>query len=99
MRAAPTKVVRFLLMVALAAIVALAPPIASGSSKSVTLRLLFPTVAQSATDILIANFERQFPDIQISPQYLPSDQETQLLVTQFQAGNAPDIIMAQPGNM
>jgi raffinose/stachyose/melibiose transport system substrate-binding protein len=64
----------------------------------VTLTMLMPTTYQFATDIMNKNFERVYPNINIQVQYLPSDQLSTLLVTQLQAGNAPDLFFTKPGN-
>jgi raffinose/stachyose/melibiose transport system substrate-binding protein len=86
---------------ALAALaLALGLPVASGSRHDVvTLRALFPTTAQSGYQILVANFNRVYPDIHIDAQFLPSDTLSTLLVTQFAAGNAPDVFHLQAGNL
>jgi raffinose/stachyose/melibiose transport system substrate-binding protein len=73
--------------------------VASGArTETVTLRALLPTTAQQGWQILIANFERVFPDVKIDAQFLPSDQLTPLLLTQLQAGNGPDLIFVNGGN-
>jgi raffinose/stachyose/melibiose transport system substrate-binding protein len=64
----------------------------------VTLRLFATTNVQIAQDILDKNFERVYPNIHIEATYATSPNPyAQTLLTQFQAGNAPDIIYAQPG--
>jgi raffinose/stachyose/melibiose transport system substrate-binding protein len=87
-------------VLALSAALAISLPTASGSRHDVvTLRALFPTTAQAGYQILVANFNRVYPDIHIDAQFLPSDTLGQLLVTQVQAGNAPDIVHLQAGNL
>jgi raffinose/stachyose/melibiose transport system substrate-binding protein len=68
--------------------------VASATAKShetVTLNLLMASTQQPGFTILIANFERVYPDIKINATYIPSPSLPQLLLTQFQAGNAPDL--------
>lgn len=74
-------------------------PTATGASQGgqTTVRALFPTTAQQGYEILVANFERVFPNINIETQFLPSDTLGQLLITQLQAGNAPDVVHLQTG--
>jgi raffinose/stachyose/melibiose transport system substrate-binding protein len=94
-RTTPTLVV---VVVAAVASMAVGLSVASAKPKaSVTLTMLMPTTFQFATDIANKNFSRIYPDIQIQAQYLPSDQLSTLLVTQLQAGNAPDLFFTKPG--
>jgi raffinose/stachyose/melibiose transport system substrate-binding protein len=71
----------------------------SGNHKDdVTLRLVSGTAQQAATDIIIANFQRVNPGIKVTAQYLDSNTLKVVLVTQLQAGNAPDIVRLQAGS-
>jgi raffinose/stachyose/melibiose transport system substrate-binding protein len=71
---------------------------AATTKDTVTLRALFPTTGQQGWQILVDNFQRVFPSIKIDVQFLPSDQLTQLVLTQLQAGNAPDLMFLNNGN-
>lgn len=64
---------------------------------SVTLQFVTTNTIQPAFQVLIANFNRVYPDIQINATYLPSDQYNSLIPTQLAAGNAPDLFTAFPG--
>jgi raffinose/stachyose/melibiose transport system substrate-binding protein len=48
-------------------------------------------------DVVIANFERVYPNIRIDPTYAPSATYAQLLATEFASGNAPDLLFVGPG--
>ncbi|MDQ3674680.1 MAG: extracellular solute-binding protein [Gemmatimonadota bacterium] len=69
----------------------------SAANEEVTLRALFASINQPAQEILNKNFERVYPNIKIQAQYLSSDALATLLVTQLQAGNAPDVFSTVPG--
>src|ERR1700750_186396 len=74
--------------------------IASATARShdtVTLNLMMASTQSPGFSILIANFERVYPDIKIEPTYVPSSNISQVLLTQFQAGNAPDLFHMLPG--
>jgi raffinose/stachyose/melibiose transport system substrate-binding protein len=71
---------------------------ASGRTQAVTLRVLMPTTGQPPLDLLIKNFERVYPNIQVEAQYLPSPDLPGYLATQLQAGTAADLIYVQSGN-
>jgi len=45
-----------------------------------------------AIDALVKNFERQHPDIGIKTDYAPIPTYGQVIQTQFQAGNGPDLV-------
>jgi raffinose/stachyose/melibiose transport system substrate-binding protein len=64
----------------------------------VTLRLLESTTNQKSTEAVVADFERANPNIKIQTQFVSSDDMERLLLTQLQAGNAPDIFRIQMGN-
>jgi raffinose/stachyose/melibiose transport system substrate-binding protein len=64
----------------------------------ITLTLLGSTGGgQAATEIMVKNFERVYPNINIQDTYVDTATEMTLLLTQFQAGNAPDIFPLNPG--
>jgi raffinose/stachyose/melibiose transport system substrate-binding protein len=69
----------------------------AGSRETVTLNMLMASSQQSPMSILIANFERVYPDIDINATFVPSTALVPLLLTQLQAGNAPDIFHMVPG--
>jgi raffinose/stachyose/melibiose transport system substrate-binding protein len=71
---------------------------ASAKSNAVTLRLLYNNTGSAAMNLLIANFERVNPNIHIEPTYVDGGTPlTTTLLTQLQAGNAPDVFQMQPG--
>jgi raffinose/stachyose/melibiose transport system substrate-binding protein len=63
----------------------------SAKSETVNLTLLSTTSAQASMDIMIANFNRVYPEIKINPVYQATPQMRTLLLTQLQANNAPDV--------
>jgi raffinose/stachyose/melibiose transport system substrate-binding protein len=67
------------------------------SRATVSISLLVPTTQQPAFSILIPNFERVYPDIHVEVTYLASTTIPTVLLTQFQAGNAPDMFHMQSG--
>lgn len=80
-------------------LVVIAPVAASARSTAdpVKLTMLWPIELKAAMDVVVANFQRVYPNITIEPQYLPNRQmETQLLV-QLAAGNAPDVFKTHVG--
>ena len=64
---------------------------------AVTLRLLATTGNVPAWQAWKANFERANPDITIALEHLNVAQYPQVLLTQLQAGNGPDLIYTQGG--
>jgi raffinose/stachyose/melibiose transport system substrate-binding protein len=89
------RFVTLALATALAVTVGLSP--ASARTADTTLKLLETNTTGQAWPILIANFQRVYPDIKIEASYLPGNQLSALLLTQFQAGNAPDIFHVNAG--
>jgi raffinose/stachyose/melibiose transport system substrate-binding protein len=87
------------LIVALVVGLAVVSVAAASASRreTVTLTATFNVGYQAATNLLISNFERVYPDIKIQPTYLPNGVLQTTLLTQFQAGNAPDLIWMVPG--
>src|ERR1700759_2840621 len=84
-------------VVALAALAVAVSASAAPKATPVTLRFVQTNTGQAATDILIANFERVYPNIKIDVLYLPTSQLQTLLLTQFQSGTAPDLFYVQGG--
>jgi raffinose/stachyose/melibiose transport system substrate-binding protein len=82
----------------LAASIGLSTASAKPDQQRVQLRLLYPSGGgQAAMEIIVKNFERVYPNIDVQEQYLPSTSITPLLMTQFQGGNAPDIFPLNNG--
>jgi raffinose/stachyose/melibiose transport system substrate-binding protein len=71
---------------------------AAGREATVTLKMLQPLEQQNQYQIMVANFERVYPDIKIEVTYVPFVQYVSLLLTEIQAGNAPDLFFANAGN-
>ncbi len=59
--------------------------------------MLANTNAQKAYDVLIPNFERVYPGIQINVTYASASMIQQLETTELAAGTAPDILASLPG--
>jgi raffinose/stachyose/melibiose transport system substrate-binding protein len=65
----------------------------------VTLNVLSHFVQEPPMRVLIANFERVYPDVKINASYLPSGAAiSQKLLTELQAGGGPDVFFAPEGN-
>jgi raffinose/stachyose/melibiose transport system substrate-binding protein len=64
---------------------------------SVTLNLTMNVAYQKATDLLIANFGRVYPDIAVRTTYLTNTQIAEVVPTQLQGGNGPDLWWANSG--
>ena len=71
---------------------------AGEAGSQVTLRAFLPTTAEAAAKDSIAAFEAENPDIKVDAEYYESSKLGPLLLTQLQAGNAPDVFQANPGN-
>jgi raffinose/stachyose/melibiose transport system substrate-binding protein len=86
----------------LSAAVAAAQPTSMASPQAkrdvVTLRMIMGVTVKPAMDILIANFQRVYPNVRIDATYSTTDQVTSQLSTQFQAGNGPDLLQVRGGN-
>jgi raffinose/stachyose/melibiose transport system substrate-binding protein len=67
------------------------------TSADVTLNLTMNVAYQKATDLLIANFNRVYPDIHVRTTYLTNTQIAEVVPTQLQAGNGPDLWWANSG--
>ena len=55
------------------------------------------TLQQSAFNILIANFERVYPNITVNASYYSTSAQYSLTTTELASGNAPDLIVSWPG--
>ncbi len=62
-----------------------------------TITLLGNTQDQSAWQVLIANFERVYPNITVNATYAGNTVLGQLEPTELGAGNAPDLLATLPG--
>ncbi len=67
------------------------------SDATVSLRLSAPNENRAQWEAMIANFERVNPSIDIQGTFVPFAQQDPLLLTQFQAGTAPDLFTANVG--
>ena len=89
---------RYLIVGVVAALsVAVGLSSASARTTDTTIKLLNTNATGAAWPILIANFQRVYPDIKVEGTYLPGNQLSALLLTQFQAGNAPDVFHVNAG--
>ncbi len=92
-----------ILLLALVVVVALsvsaAAATAAGAKNQATVTISFAANIENkpAWDLMIANFERVYPDIQIEATYVPFSQYVPLLLTRLQAGNAPDVFATNAG--
>jgi raffinose/stachyose/melibiose transport system substrate-binding protein len=66
-------------------------------SGQVTISLLEMANNKPGYDVLIANFERVYPNITIDVSYAPSATYPQLITTEFAAGSAPDLLFVNAG--
>jgi raffinose/stachyose/melibiose transport system substrate-binding protein len=88
----------FVVAIALALVVlAAALPGAAGSAPSdqISLSMLWPTSDSSTLPVLIANFERAYPNITVNVTY--TCLTTGVELTELGAGNGPDLICDFPG--
>src|SRR2546427_525153 len=81
-----------LLVVVLVCIVS-SPASGGGPSAapSGTLKLLWPVELKPIMDVMIKNFENQYPNVNIQPSFVAAAAYPALLLTEFQAGTAPDV--------
>lgn len=63
-----------------------------------TISFAAQTQEQHVWDALIAAFEEANPTYDVEVTYTPNDQFGQLIQTQFQSGQAPDVIQITPGS-
>jgi raffinose/stachyose/melibiose transport system substrate-binding protein len=100
-RRSPLRRWRLMAVVGLTFGMALVTGLSSASARvdqeSVTLRMTVNSVYQAAMPVLIKNFNKAYPNINIEMSYAESGPITQILTTQLQAGNAPDIFAVQLG--
>jgi raffinose/stachyose/melibiose transport system substrate-binding protein len=67
-------------------------------SDQVTITMLVLASSQPGYQVLIANFERVYPNIKVEATYAPSDAVWyRLETTELAAGNAPDLLGTRPG--
>ncbi|MDX6486141.1 MAG: raffinose/stachyose/melibiose transport system substrate-binding protein [Gaiellaceae bacterium] len=91
------------MVVAASAVVALSVAVASNArpaarGDTVTISMMALYSAQPGLDVVIANFERVYPQIKVSATYAGSVVDIyQLETTQLRAGSAPDILYLQAG--
>jgi raffinose/stachyose/melibiose transport system substrate-binding protein len=69
----------------------------TAQTQPVTLTFLGTVESRAGWDVVIANFERAYPNIKIDDSYVPGSQFGPLLLTQLQAGTPPDLFTIQPG--
>ena len=73
-----------------------ARPAARGSA--VTISMIAASANQPVFNVLIANFQRVYPNITVNISYTPSSAVLyQLEATELAAGNAPDLVTTYPG--
>jgi raffinose/stachyose/melibiose transport system substrate-binding protein len=65
--------------------------------QQVTLKLLAAIQNEQGTDVIIANFQRVYPNIRVEATYVDSTAYGPLLLTQLQAGNEADIFTGSLG--
>ena len=65
--------------------------------QQVTLKLLASAPSKPGHDVIIANFERVYPNIRVEATYVDSTAFNSLLLTQLQAGNEPDLFFTSLG--
>jgi raffinose/stachyose/melibiose transport system substrate-binding protein len=65
---------------------------------AITVSVLAVSTQRPGLDVLNANFERVYPNINIDPTYAATTSiRDQLELTAFAAGNAPDVLSVSPG--
>jgi raffinose/stachyose/melibiose transport system substrate-binding protein len=89
-----------LVLLGLVAAVLVAVSAASAKPKAnVTLKFAMLAETRAPWDVLVANFQRQYPDITIEMSYIPFAQYGSTLLTEYQAGNPPDMMVATAGSV
>src|SRR5262249_40538008 len=69
------------------------------TSDKVRIRFLALNLSQPAFDVLIPNFERAYPDIEVDVTYqAPLSRIFQLETIQLAAGTAPDVLWVEPAS-
>jgi raffinose/stachyose/melibiose transport system substrate-binding protein len=99
----PGRLMRGRMLVALALVLVCGlvvglPSVAAKPKQSVTITGAVSNQNQLAWPYLIANFNRIFPDTKVDMTYAPGGALIQQILTQLQAGTAPDIIGTSAGN-
>lgn len=75
------------------------PTTAPVAEISGTIRFFSHSPLQAGMTEVIANFEKQYPKVKVEPQYVsPGPDYSQTLITQIQAGNAPDVFYTDGGS-
>ena len=96
MRRSKVRVVSVAIACALGAVGATSGVATAGAATRVSL--LADASDKPGLQAVIYNYERANPDIKIDATYLSVAQRGPLLTTQFQAGNAPDVVVLRGGN-
>src|SRR4051794_1281014 len=66
-------------------------------SNAITISMMAVNTQKPGFDVLNANFERVYPDIEIDATYPAGTVRDQLELTQLAAGNAADVLSVSPG--
>jgi raffinose/stachyose/melibiose transport system substrate-binding protein len=66
-------------------------------ANGVTLRIVYPTANAIPIKLLVDNFKRAYPDINVNLELYPSNVLAALYQTQFRAGNGPDLLYLDAG--
>jgi raffinose/stachyose/melibiose transport system substrate-binding protein len=66
-------------------------------SDQLTIRMDATSVLEPGWSVLIANFERAYPNITVNPTYGSTGALEQLETTELAAGTAPDLLFVTPG--
>ncbi len=65
-----------------------------------TLNITVGLTLKASYEVIISNFERVYPNVTVQPRYLQGGPVTAAtLGTEFQAGNAPDVVELPPGRV
>jgi len=89
-----------LFLVALA-IAACSISVAAATAKpndTVTLNILMQATGNTPWDVVNANFAKAYPNIKINMSYVPTATLPQVLLTQLQGGNGPDLFYGSGGS-
>ena len=86
----------FVVVLALAALLATAA--GAKRTSTITLNVLMQSTGTAPWDAVNANFEKANPNITINMEYVPTANLPQLLLTQLQGGNGPDIFYGSSGS-
>ena len=71
--------------------------VARPAAPQVTISLLTVVLDQPAYEVLIANFERVYPNVTVNATYASTSNLIPLEETELAAGNAPDLLDTAPG--